>query len=684
MKENYCTDDATGELFFPLLAVLEKRLAENPQNAELLELRAELAGQGSDYSGQVADYSAAIKILAEQPADAVSAHLRRLYRRRGDAYVSLQKWPEAIRDYAHVVTQETQDVDLLSNRARAHEALKNWDTAAANWSRAAAGNPEGAKLLAEFAQRLVAGGKSPLATSQFEKARALYERSLEADPENDVVATELAQLLLNQHENANPTRWTVLQPTEMKSDGGTTLTLQPDGSILASGTNPDRDAYTLVAKVGLDHITAVRLEALPDPSLPENGPGRYFNGNFNMNELRIFSGRQPATLTNIVVVYDQLGEFRNIIDGKLDASVGWSNFPRAGKPNTAFIATRVDRGPEDPLKIEMYFSRAQWPQAGLGRFRLSVSGDTAVFARHRFLAMKFTDPWARLAAVYQIFGDQQALDKLLESHPTAIVGVGDLFAADQDWNRAITEYRKLVTGLPADGNLLAKLAEAYQSSGRTREAIPYLATASSANPADTVLSLKVAALQAWFGQEKELADTRRWILAFAKETTDAITDERAARACSILPSTDKGQLELALALGRRGVKLGPAEWERCPMALGMAEYRSGNDAAVDLALLAAAKAGPNNPHVTGTSAFYRAMSLFRQGKKDEARKLAIAAAAKMKPLPGDENNPLANLTAPVGGGGTQDYLIMWLAYKEAKALIKFDAASAAPTTPDGK
>ena len=80
------------------------------------------------------------------------------------------------------------------------------------------------------------------------------------------------------------------------------------------------------------------------------------------------------------------------------------------------------------------------------------------------------------------------------------------------------------------------------------------------------------------------------------------------------------------------------------MALGMAEYRSGNDAAADLALFAAAKAGPYNPHVTGTSAFFRAMSLFRQGKKDEARKLAIAAAAKMEPLPRDENNPLANLT----------------------------------------
>ena len=40
----------------------------------------------------------------------------------------------------------------------------------------------------------------------------------------------------------------------------------------------------------------------------------------------------------------------------------------------------------------------------------------------------------------------------------------------------------------------------------------------------------------------------------------------------------------------------------------------------------------------------------------------------MKPLPADENNPLA------GSADPQD-LILWLAYKEAKAMIKFDAAS---------
>jgi eukaryotic-like serine/threonine-protein kinase len=122
-------------------------------------------------------------------------------------------------------------------------------------------------------------------------------------------------------------------------------------------------------------------------------------------------------------------------------------------------------------------------------------------------------------------------------------------------------------------------------------------------------------------------------------------------------------------LGQRG------EWNL--LALGMAEYRSGNDAAADKALLDAAEAGKNTAWVTGISAFYRAMSLFRQGKPDEARKLAITAAAMMKPLPKDEQNPLAN-------NATYEALILWLAYKEAKAMIEFDAAPPAKTENDKK
>src|SRR5262249_9606847 len=66
-------------------------------------------------------------------------------------------WRRALALYNKAITEKTTDIDLLSKRARAHEALGNWDAAAADWSRAAARDPDGAKLLGEFAIRLTAG-----------------------------------------------------------------------------------------------------------------------------------------------------------------------------------------------------------------------------------------------------------------------------------------------------------------------------------------------------------------------------------------------------------------------------------------------------------------------------------------------------------------------------------------------
>jgi hypothetical protein len=71
------------------------------------------------------------------------------------------------------------------------------------------------------------------------------------------------------------------------------------------------------------------------------------------------------------------------------------------------------------------------------------------------------------------------------------------------------------------------------------------------------------------------------------------------------------------------------------------------------------------------------MSLFRQGKRDDARKLAIAAVAKMQPLAADEKNPMAD-------SHDHNDLILWLACKEAKAMIHFDAAPAAPVQTKAK
>ena len=175
------------------------------------------------------------------------------------------------------------------------------------------------------------------------------------------------------------------------------------------------------------------------------------------------------------------------------------------------------------------------------------------------------------------------------------------------------------------------------------------------------------------GQDKELAATCARALKVGKDTKDPATAERVAKICSLRPADDPTHAA-ALVLARRAVELGKGHRYLVyfQMALGMAEYRSGHYAAADAALLAAARLGTNTYTVSVTTAFYRAMSRFRQGQEAEARQLASEAAVKMNPLPADAKNPL-------GGQDSADDLILWLAFKEAKALMKFDAAPLAKT-----
>ena len=70
-------------------------------------------------------------------------------------------------------------------------------------------------------------------------------------------------------------------PTRARGRGGVVLTAAPDGSVLASGPNPGETVYTVEATTTVCRQSRrIRLEALPDPSLPKGGPGRDPYGNF--------------------------------------------------------------------------------------------------------------------------------------------------------------------------------------------------------------------------------------------------------------------------------------------------------------------------------------------------------------------------------------------------------------------
>jgi serine/threonine protein kinase len=159
----------------------------------------------------------------------------------------------------------------------------------------------------------------------------------------------------------------------------------------------------------------------------------------------------------------------------------------------------------------------------------------------------------------------------------------------------------------------------------------------------TNVYVDAAAYQAWFGQNRELADTCALALEFAKDTTDPRTADRLSKISWLRPTQDQALQQSSLALARKAVDLGQDDpflaWFQ--MGLGMAEYRTGHFAEADAALLAAANATKDNPHVPATCEFYRAMSLFSQGKEVEARLLATETVSKMRPLPKDEANPLS-------------------------------------------
>jgi len=191
--------------------------------------------------------------------------------------------------------------------------------------------------------------------------------------------------------------------------------------------------------------------------------------------------------------------------------------------------------------------------------------------------------------------------------------------------------------------------------------------ASSQNLAQTYLA--AMAYQAWFGREKEYGEACRRALELAKGSKDPVTLERCTKACSLRPNGDAARLAEALTFGRKAVVVGRGHgyFPFFQMALGMCEFRSGHFAEAEEILSAAMKNSEGYPIVWLTSAFYRAMSSYRRGKQDEARQLATEALAKMmkvQPPPAEQK-----------AGFWHDDVILWMAYKEAKELLKLDSTS---------
>ncbi len=208
-------------------------------------------------------------------------------------------------------------------------------------------------------------------------------------------------------------KWTTARP-ELDTSGAQKHELLDDGSILAQGYAPTKSTTDFACAIAdVPQITALRLEYLNDPNLPLNGPGRAINGlcaltEFTVDVLSPEPGSKPAKVKFVKATADAnpaeaeldkmfgdktnkrrvTGPIAYAIDG--DPLTAWGIDIGAGRSNVPRTAVFLpDKPIDNPAGTRITFHLAQnhggWNSDdnqtnNLGRFRLSVTGDTVAEA----------------------------------------------------------------------------------------------------------------------------------------------------------------------------------------------------------------------------------------------------------------------------------------------------------------
>ncbi len=196
---------------------------------------------------------------------------------------------------------------------------------------------------------------------------------------------EDAQKLLAELDMETNGGWRACYPKIMTAEQGAALTGLEDRSILASGPVGPAETYTIQSvapETGL--VTAVRLEAMHHPSLPQRGPGRASNGNFVLSQFTFETDGVPHPFQKASADFSQVKyDVNDVLLG--DPKKGWavnSNDPRQRDVDHQAIFFM-----EKPFQVRegqafvFTLRHSETPQGyALGHFRLAVT-----FASERVL-----------------------------------------------------------------------------------------------------------------------------------------------------------------------------------------------------------------------------------------------------------------------------------------------------------
>ncbi|MBL7647667.1 MAG: PSD1 domain-containing protein [Candidatus Hydrogenedentes bacterium] len=176
--------------------------------------------------------------------------------------------------------------------------------------------------------------------------------------------------------------WTPLDVDTFLSTEGATLTRGEDKIIVASGSRPDKDTYTLSAGSTLPEISALRLDVFPNDALPMKGPGRQGNGNFHLSEfeVRVF---EPGVAEPVKLEFNRATADFNQSDWGVEKSIdgnagtAWGIHPEVGMAHHAVFELKTPLAMKPGARLSITMKHLHGDRHVIGAFRLSAASDTA-------------------------------------------------------------------------------------------------------------------------------------------------------------------------------------------------------------------------------------------------------------------------------------------------------------------
>ncbi len=166
--------------------------------------------------------------------------------------------------------------------------------------------------------------------------------------------------------------WETPVPTPLESAPAETPRLLPDHSLLFPAPGPDQ-VTTRIRLSGLSGpITHLRLEALPDPSLPATGPGRTPHGNFVLSEIKLSANGQALALTQASANAAQPGfPAASAIDGQ--STNGWAvDDKKSDLHAPKFALFTLEKPWPGGADLDVTLEQVHGTHHTIGRLRLSV------------------------------------------------------------------------------------------------------------------------------------------------------------------------------------------------------------------------------------------------------------------------------------------------------------------------